>query len=138
MDELKTDYWKVMIIQGAQITRCRSNDDFPKRIIQQILEKKFTGKVLLLQAEMADLKMELKETEAVQELYSQLDKLVEKQMVLLWRIDEERKVASEASMMVKLQTQYNDLQVQIDEKLCQMQELKLTWLKNLLRFFSRK
>jgi hypothetical protein len=138
LDELKTDYWKAMVIQGAQIARCRSDDDSPKKIIQQILEKEAPGSVLLLQEEMAALKKELKETEAGQELYSQLDKLVEKQLVLLRRIDEERKAASEASVLVELQTEYNDLRVQIDDKLHQMQELKLSRLKNLKRLLSWK
>ena len=138
LDELKTDYWKAMVIQGAQIARCRSDDDSPKRIIQQIVGQEAARKVLLLQEEMADLKKELKETEAGQELYSQLDKLVEKQMLLLRRIDEERKAASEESALVELQTEYNDLRVQIDDKLRQMQVLKLSRFKNLLRFLSRK
>ena len=138
LDELKTDYWKVMIIQGAQIARCRSDDDSSKRIIQQILDQEAVRKVLLLQEEMADLKKELKATETGQELYSQLDKLVEKQMVLLRRIDEERKATSEASVLAELQTEYNDLRVQIDDKLRQTQELKLLPLRKPLRFFSRK
>jgi hypothetical protein len=138
LEELKTDYWKVMVTQGAQIARCRSDDDSPKRIIQQILGQEVARKVLRLQEEMAGLKKELKETEAGQELYSQLDKLVEKQMSLLRRIDEERKVASEASVLAELQTEYNDLRVHIDDKLRQMQELKLSRFKNLLRFLSQK
>ncbi|KAF8131965.1 hypothetical protein EV363DRAFT_1164376, partial [Boletus edulis] len=81
---------------------------------------------------------ELEETQAGQELYSQLEKLVERQMVLLKRIDEERKVASKGGVLDELQGEYNGLRVQIDGKLRQMQELKLSWLKNLLRFLSRK
>ena len=136
LDELSTDYWKAMIIQGAQIVRCRSDDDSPKRIIQQIIVQEATRKALLLQEEMTTLKKELKETAAGQELYSQLDKLVEKQMVLLQRIDQERRAASDASVLAELQTEYNELRVQIDDKLRQMQELKLSWLKNLLRPLS--
>jgi hypothetical protein len=136
LDELKTDYWKAMVIQGAQIARCRSDDDSPKRIIQQILEKEAPSSVLLLQEEMVALKKELKETEAGKELYSQLEHLVEKHVVLLRRIAKERKAASEASVLVELQTEYNDLRVQIDDKLRQMQEPKLLRLKNLLGCIS--
>jgi hypothetical protein len=136
LDELKMDYWKAMIIQGAQIARCRSDDDSPKRIVQHILGQEAACKVLLLQEEMADLKQELKETEAGKELYSQLEHLVEKHVVLLRRIAKERKAASEASVLVELQTEYNDLRVQIDDKLRQMQEPKLSRLKNLLGCIS--
>ena len=45
LDELKEDYWKSIINQGAQIVRCRSDDDSPKRIIQQILAEEAAGKV---------------------------------------------------------------------------------------------
>ena len=115
-DELKTDHWKAMIMHGAKIARCRSDDESPKRIIQQILDQEAARKVLLLQEEMADLKKELEETEAGQELYSQLERLVERHVVLLRRIDKERKAASEASVLVELQTEYNDLRVQRDRK----------------------
>ena len=79
-DELKTDHWKAMIMHGAKIARCRSDDDSSKRIIQQILDQE------------ADLK-EVEATESGQELYSQLDTRDEKRMLLVRRIDEERKVA---------------------------------------------
>ena len=138
LEELATDFWRVMIIHGAQIARCRSDDDSPKRIIQHILYQDATRKALLLQEEMGDLKKELKETAAGQELYSHLDKLVEKQMVLLRRIDQERRAASDASVLVELQTEYNELRVQIDDKLRQMQGLKLSRLKNPLHSFSWK
>jgi len=139
LEELKKDYWKTMIDQGAQTVRCRSDDDSAKNIIRRILDKEASRKALLLQEEMADLKKELKETEAGQELYSQLEKLVEKQTALLRRIDREKKAASDASVVAGLQTEYNDLRVQIDDKLRQMQELKLSRLRNLLsRLFFRK
>ena len=136
LDELATDFWEPMIMLGAQIVRCRSDDDSPKRIIQQILYQEAIRRPLLLQEEMAELGRELKETAAGQELYSHLDKLVEKQTALLLRINQERKAASDASVLVELQTEYNELRVQIDDKLRQMQEPKLSWLKNPLRFFS--
>ena len=137
LDELKTDHWNSMIIQGAHIARCRSDDDSPKRVIRQILDQEATRKAPLLQEEMTKPK-ELKETAAGQELFSHLDKLVEKQTVLLRRINRERRAASDASVLVELQTEYNELRVQIDDELRQMQELKLSRLKNPLRFFSRK
>ncbi|KAF8557847.1 hypothetical protein OG21DRAFT_1406224 [Imleria badia] len=138
LNELGAEYWKAMIDQGAQIVRCRNDDDSPKKIIQQILDQETTRKAVLLQKEMADLKTELRETEAGQELYSQLEKLVEKQMALLQRIDKERKASPEGSVLVELQTEYNELRVQIDGKLRQMQDLKLSRLKALRRFLLRK
>ncbi|KAI9573232.1 hypothetical protein HD554DRAFT_2013814 [Boletus coccyginus] len=138
LEELKRDYWKALIDQGAHIDCCRSDDDSAKNIIRQILDKEGGHRALLLQEEMTDLKKELKETGAGQELYSQLEKLVEKQMSLLRRIDKEKKAASDAGLLAALQTEYNDLRIEIDDKLRQMQELKLSRLRNLLRLFFRK
>ncbi|KAH0829010.1 hypothetical protein J3R83DRAFT_2463 [Lanmaoa asiatica] len=134
LDELKTDYWKTMMNRGAHIARCRSDDDSPQKLIRLILAQEDARKALLLQEEMGELKKELKETAAGQQLYSQLETLVEKQSELLRRINKERKVTSEASLLVELQQEYNDLRSQIDEKLHQMQELKLSPLQNLLRY----
>ncbi|KAF8420556.1 hypothetical protein L210DRAFT_3425066 [Boletus edulis BED1] len=138
LKELGTEYWESMIIQGAEVVCLQNNEDSAKKIVQQILSQEVAHKAVLLQEEMADLRKELEETQAGQELYSQLEKLVERQMVLLKRIDEERKVASKGGVLDELQGEYNGLRVQIDGKLRQMQELKLSWLKNLLRFLSRK
>ncbi|KAH0828987.1 hypothetical protein J3R83DRAFT_2432 [Lanmaoa asiatica] len=138
LDELKTDYWKTMMNRGAHVARCRSDDDSPQKLIRLILAQEDARKALLLQEEMGELRKELKETAAGQQLYSQLEMLVEKQTMLLRRIDKERKAAAEASLLVELQQEYNDLRSQIDEKLHQMQELKLPRLKSLLRYFSWK
>ena len=138
LEELKTDYWKSMIMQGAQVASCRNDDDSPNKVIQHILVQEATRKAVLLQEEMADLKKELKETAAGQELYSQLEKLVEKQLMLLQRIGKERKAASDPNVLAELQAEYDDLRVQIDDRLRQMQTLKLSRLKSILRIFSRK
>ena len=138
LEALKTDYWKSMIMQGAMVAHCRNDDDSPNKVIKNILVQEAARKAVLLQEEMTDLKKELKETAAGQELYSQLEKLVEKQLVLLQRIGKERKAASDPNVLAELQAEYNDLRVQIDDRLRQMQTLKLSRLKSILRIFSRK
>ena len=79
--------------------------------------------------------MELKETQAGQQLYSALATLVEKQLELLRRIDKKRKAALDPELVQELQTEYSDLQAQIDDKLRQMQQLKVPLLK---RFFNTR
>lgn len=39
LEELRQEYWKRVIIQGAQIACCRHDDDSPKKIIQRILDQ---------------------------------------------------------------------------------------------------
>ncbi|KAF8420558.1 hypothetical protein L210DRAFT_3491413 [Boletus edulis BED1] len=138
LEELRTEYWKSMITQGARIFRCRSDDDSAKKLIQQIVGQEAARRAVLLQEEMSELQKPLKETQAGQELYAELEKLVEEQMVLLKKIDGERKAASEANVLEELLRKYYALQTQIDDKLRQTQELRLSWLEYLVRLFSRK
>ncbi|KAF8441309.1 P-loop containing nucleoside triphosphate hydrolase protein [Boletus edulis BED1] len=128
LEELKAEYWKALIQQGAQVVCCRNDNDSATEIIQRIVtqEQDATRKAVLLQQEMADLHKELKETEAGQELYTHLEALVERQMVLLKRISREKKAASDASVLEGLEKEYNDLREQIDSRLRQMQGLKLS------------
>ena len=130
---LETMYWKTMITQGAKVVRC-NDDGSPRKLIRNILDGESIRKPVLLQDEMVALRKELKETAAGQQLYSHLEALAEKQMELLKRIENERKMASGAQLLGELQAEYLDLRQQIDEKLDQMRELKLPWLK---RFFAR-
>ncbi|KAF8129490.1 P-loop containing nucleoside triphosphate hydrolase protein [Boletus edulis] len=132
LEELKEDYWKSMIIQGTQVACCRNDDDSMNNLVQQILSQEATRKALRLQQEIADQQKELIETQAGQELCSQIEKLIERQMDLLNRIDRERKADSEASVLAELRAEYNDLREQIDDGLRQMQELRSSWLQNLI------
>ena len=138
LEELQREYWKVMISQGAQIVCCRNDDDSSKKIIQRILHQDAARKTLLLQEEMVDLERELKETEAGQELYSQLERMVGKQTAILRKIGQAKAEASDPKVLEELQAEYNELRTQIDNRLRQMQELKLSRLKSLLRYFFRK
>ncbi|KAF8132012.1 P-loop containing nucleoside triphosphate hydrolase protein [Boletus edulis] len=133
LEELKKEYWKSMVAQGAQIFRCSSNDGSAKELILKILNREDVRKALRLQKEISDEAKELKETKAGQVLYDQLAGLVKRQIELLQRIDEERKAASDASVLADIQEEYNDLRKQIDGKQRQMQELRLSWMSNIFR-----
>ena len=37
LEELKTEYWKTMISQGAQVARCRNDDDSSKKLVRKIV-----------------------------------------------------------------------------------------------------
>ena len=130
MGDLRAGYWKSLIKQGAQVAQCRCDDGSMKQPVRQILvretlTRETPRKALLIQDEMGEQKMELKQTAAGQQLYSQLEALVEKQTDLLRRIDKERKAAANAEILEELQIEYSELRAQIDDRLRQMQELKL-------------
>ncbi|KAF8436539.1 hypothetical protein L210DRAFT_2456969 [Boletus edulis BED1] len=138
LEELKTEYWNPMMGQGARVVKCQKNENSAKRIIQEIVIQEAARKAVLLQKEMADVRKQLRETEAVQELHSQLEDLVKKQRVVLQRIDIQRQAPLEGSSLEVLWREYNDLRVQVDGKLRRVKELRLSWLEYLFRVFSRK
>ena len=121
LNELRTVYWKTMITQGAHIARCRSDDDSPRELIRRILDEEGGCKVLL-QDKMVELMKELQasDTSAGQEMYSQLEDLVERQTELLQKIGKERKTAAEPSVLVDARTEYDLLHAQIHYRLRQM------------------
>ena len=125
MDDLRAGYWRSLISQGAQTARCRCDDGSMKQLLRQILARETPRKAWQIQDEMPEQKVELKQITTEQQLYSRLEALVEKQMDLLRRIDKERNVAAKAEMLEELQEEYRGLRVQIDDRLSQMQELKL-------------
>ena len=127
LNELSMDYWKAMITQGAHIARCRSDDDSPRRLVRHIAAQESARKVLL-QEKIAEWREELSETAAGQQLYSQREELVGMQAELLERINMERRPGGEPDLLVGLETEYDDLQAQINDKLRQIQELKFSSL----------
>lgn len=68
LSQLRMDYWMEMIDLGAQIARCRSDNDSPKELIRHIVLQKGEGKTLLIQREMVELKKGLWETSAGKQL----------------------------------------------------------------------
>ena len=61
--------------------------------------------------------------------YSQLEPLVEQQLALLQRIDKEKKADPDAAIVRQLQTEYNALRVQRNDKLNEIEHPKLPWFK---------
>ncbi|KAF8441313.1 P-loop containing nucleoside triphosphate hydrolase protein [Boletus edulis BED1] len=126
LEELETEYWRSMVMQGAQVVRCQNDEYSAKKIIQQIVSQEAARKGVVLQRQMTNLR-ERKEIE--------LEMLVEGQIELLTKIDKARKAASDASVLEELQKEYDDLAVKVDDKLCQKQKHSSSWLEDFLRFF---
>jgi len=137
LKELRTDFWNTMLAQGAQTHECKSSND-SKRLIRDIIFKEDERRILQLQQEMGEHNKKLKETAAGQYLFSQLEELVVKQSELLQKIAKERKaVASDPEALAQLQEEYVKLREQVDDRLRQMQELKLPLFKSMMRRLPR-
>ena len=126
LNELRAIYWKTMIIQGAHIACCRNDDNSVKELIRRILAQEGHTRKVVLQEEMVELEKALKETAAGQQLYSELGGLVKRQTELLRGIDKERKSAAEPNVLTDLQKEYDYLEAQINDKLRQTRELRLS------------
>src|ERR1700761_2360784 len=84
--ELVEEYWHPMIKQGSRAVRFHKSKESGWKIIEDFLEDGNRRATILLQEEMVDMKKQLKETKAGQELYNRLDELIRKQQGFIGRI----------------------------------------------------
>lgn len=94
--------------------------------------KKEEESSVLLQKEISTMKLEIKETAAGQQLCSRLEKLAQKRLETLGKIQEETKRADEKTAK-DLWKEFNEIKDQLDSTLSQARELKMNpatrWLR---------
>ncbi|KAI5999967.1 P-loop containing nucleoside triphosphate hydrolase protein [Pisolithus albus] len=136
LEELKDSYWKGMISRGSTTFKCNglSLDNvwsILKSRLPQWLKKEEEASVLL-QKEISDMKLEIKETAAGQQLCSRLEELAQKRMETLGKIQEETKRADEKTAE-DLWKEFNQIKDQLDSTLSQARQLKMNpatrWLR---------
>ena len=86
---LKSDHWKSMIARHSTTGRFLGTRDSAFRLIAPLLDEANSRRALLLQKELVDLDLRLKETHAGQQLRSELKQLAKIQEEFLRRIREE-------------------------------------------------
>ena len=133
-DELRTQYWASMITEGAHLARCRKDDDSPKQLVRQIVAREIARELSSIQEDVCELRKKFKDTSAGQQLCAELETLVKEQQERLKMIHE-KKAGSDAEKLEELRTAYNERRLQIQDKLCQARELKLSWIRH---FFPRR
>ncbi|KAG9312310.1 hypothetical protein JVU11DRAFT_7621 [Chiua virens] len=134
LEELKSVYWKNLISHGAQVFCCLETSS-PKELVQRIVDQaEDSRKALLLQEEMVELQKEIKETAAGRELYSQLEAIVQNQTEAIQRLNKARVGAEDPQLLSELGAQLAELREQMDEKILDMEKLKLPRMK---RFLSK-
>src|SRR6266498_2260415 len=85
-EELKTLYWKSMIDRGSYVKRFLYTRESAFEVLTPIFNQVNSRNALLLQKEMNDLGLKLKETSAGKSLYMVLGELTERQQDILRRI----------------------------------------------------
>jgi len=88
-DELKDKFWKTMIERGSSVKRFLNTRESAFDVLAPIFEEVNRTNVLLLQKEMTDLKMQLKETSAGKALSLNFEDLVTRQQTLLRKLRSE-------------------------------------------------
>ncbi|KAI5990812.1 P-loop containing nucleoside triphosphate hydrolase protein, partial [Pisolithus marmoratus] len=107
LEELKDDYWKVMIAQGST-TYCYQNTiESSRQLLSQLVEGK--RREVRLQKEIADKNLELRETDAGRELYSRLDQIAEKRAEILARMAAQKHLTGDQTTADDLRKQYDSL-----------------------------
>ncbi|KAI5997331.1 P-loop containing nucleoside triphosphate hydrolase protein [Pisolithus orientalis] len=135
LKELKDNYWKMMISRGSTTFECKDVRGSPMNLLQQIVRRKKEQELMgqdeegeggvQLQEEISNMKLELQETAAGQQLCSRLEELARKRMETLRRIRDETKGADQKTAE-DLWREYAEVKAQLDSTLTQARQLRMT------------
>ncbi|KAG6335341.1 hypothetical protein ID866_3752 [Astraeus odoratus] len=136
--ELKRSYWKAMISRGSVPFKYENSSKSAKKLLRDLVDEKRKQDRVLLQQEISVLKMELRETDAGQELCSRLEQLAERRLEVLQRLRTEReREASNTRTAEDLRREYDELKVQLDATVGQVQALGLSRKQRTLTAFRK-
>lgn len=131
--ELRGKYWKAMIDQGSATARYHGTSESAWDIVERFTIQR---QAVLLQKEMVDLKKQLPETSAGQELYMALEVLVKKQADILQKIRAEtrrQETGQDPRILQALQAECEAIRQQLNTTMKEMHGLKLSLGKRLSR-----
>ncbi len=89
--QLKTEYWRSMIERGSSVRRFLNDQKSAFNILTPIFDEVNSRSALLLQTEMNELGLQLKQTTAGRTLYSEIGELVTRHQRCMERIRKELK-----------------------------------------------
>ena len=129
--ELKGVYWKPMINQGSRALRYFNTYESAWAILDGIVGH--NRHAVLLQREMVEMGRQLNDTDAGRALYSVLEQLVKRQQETLKEIQSERNRQADENLLKHLREEYDILQAQLQTTMVEMNTLKISVSKRLLR-----
>lgn len=125
-DELKTQYWKSMIDRGSYVKRFLHTRESAFEVLAPIFDQVNSRNALLLQKEVNDLGLKLKETSAGKTLYMVLGELIERQQAVLGEIREELKEPTlDSDQLQLLLDEYQKVSVQLQRANDDMRKMKI-------------
>jgi len=126
--ELTDNYWKAMIERGSSVKRFLYTRESAFDVLGPIFEEVNRRRALLLQEEMNELKMQIKETSAGKALYLELEELVGRQQTMLGKIRGE--LYSESKLgpdeLRLLMEEYGKASAQLQRATEDLQKMKIT------------
>ena len=134
--ELGSVYWKSMIERGSSVKRFLNNRSSAFEILTPIINEVNKNSALLLQKEMMDLRLQLRQTTAGQTLFLELEELVARHQRALSRI---RGGLTEPSLdqeqLQEVMEEYQRVSAQLHRAVEDMQRMKVStgeWFKKLV------
>jgi hypothetical protein len=134
--ELCAKYWKTMTQQGSTVARFLGTLDSAWSVVERLLLDPNDRFTVEIQREMVELKKQLPETKAGQELYTTLDVLVHKQRETLRRIKDETSGMADQQILNQLNAEYDEIRKKLEVTIAEMQGLKLPLGTRLIRLLS--
>jgi hypothetical protein len=137
--QLMGNYWEPMIARGSKVERLsRATPDEAWRIVNKIIKTRDERHAVLLQEELADLKLKLNETQAGQVLYNSLQKLLSEQKRALKAVLEQVNKSNNSEVAKELQAELNKIDDEFQKTFDQVKNLKITIGQRIKRLFSWK
>ncbi|KAF8157122.1 P-loop containing nucleoside triphosphate hydrolase protein [Crassisporium funariophilum] len=124
--ELKNNYWRKMIDHQSKTARFKNTRESAFKILGPLIDEAKSQQAVLIQEEMVDMKLQLRETSAGQAFYEKMSFLVAQRQEMLRHIREElkRPDLDETSMQLT-RVKYQNLQKDLDRALGELRGMKL-------------
>ena len=136
LKELQATYWKGMVSRGSTPFRYENTRESAKQLLKNAAKTGSEHRHLMLQKEVSDLKLELRETEAGQQLCSRLEELADRRLQTLNKLREEQHKSSDAKSAEELRKEYAELRAQLDDTLKQVNSLRMSPMARFRRKFK--
>jgi len=136
--ELKKTYWKSMIDNGSRTARFLNTYETAWKIVQPILISAELRQVVLLQQELVDQRMQVRETQAGKQMFSNLETLVARQKEMLQRLREETEDEADEETLNLIRAEYETVRKELEKTMLEMQGMKIPFSRRFARVFSRR
>ena len=135
--ELRNDFFKRMLDFGANMARFKNTSESAWEIVSRLLVMHEDHTVTLIQEEMVKFGKELTETEAAQEVMSELQKVLTDQKKTIKALKKAAEKVDNQQMIATLNKELAENQKRMEKTYKEAAKLKISFFKKLARFFGK-